>query len=358
MLKYVILMDLIFFVILYLSFSYPWFVEEYYSQGLYLSISKVMGGLTWWIKFSLTELVVGVLILWFLVKSVRWMIWRRWTFEWRRWKKGLTKWMIVASMVWILFYVLWGLNFFRVSLKERLEMGGGVEFSQEYFEGVLSGMIGNVNRLVGFGVLDRGITVGEINILAEEGLGKIFRGLELMEGEDLVGVGRIKELYFSGLLSKLLVKGFVNAYFHEGYYNGNLLRVELPWTISHEKVHLYGYSREGEANFLGYLGCKGSGDDFMDLGGDLVAIRYFLNNLYRNYGDEKYEEYYGKLDGKVREIYERIDRRIEDSRGWLSDFHKELNTVYLKANQVEGGVADYGEVVSLILSYHEKEFLK
>ena len=358
MLKYVILIDLIFFVILYLSFSYPWVVEEYYSQGLYLSISKVMGGLTWWMKFSLTELVVGVLMLWFLGKWVGWMIWKKWTFEWRRWKRGLTKWVMVVSMVWILFYGLWGLNFFRVSLKEKLGMGGGVEFSEGYFEGVLSGMIGNVNRLVGVGVLDRGITVGEMNILAEEGLGRVFRRLELMEEEDFVGVGRIKELYFSGVLSKLLVKGFVNAYFHEGYYNGNLSRVELPWTISHEKVHLYGYSREGEANFLGYLGCKESGDDFMDLGGDLIAIRYFLNNLYRNRGVRKYEEYYEKLDMKVREIYEGIDRRIEDSRGWISDVHKELNTMYLKANQVEGGVADYGQVVFLILSYRQKEALK
>ncbi len=58
-----------------------------------------------------------------------------------------------------------------------------------------------------------------------------------------------------------------------------------PATYCHELAHLHGYIYEDEANFISYLACIESGDDFMAYAGYLSVLAYVDNAYYEAIGE-------------------------------------------------------------------------
>ena len=94
----------------------PSFVEAYYSRGIYPYISSLLRILFGWMPFSFGDLI----ILFFTLYSI-YIIYKLVS---TRFKNMISKLLGVTSfisIIYFLFYMLWGLNYFREPLYKNLE---------------------------------------------------------------------------------------------------------------------------------------------------------------------------------------------------------------------------------------------
>ena len=95
--------------------GYPEFIEKHYSLGIYPGIAKFSRMALGKIPFSVGDIFYAVLVIlifrfaYQLIKSGE------------RWKK-LWSFTAICSILYFLFYSLWGLNYSRLPLQEKLSL--------------------------------------------------------------------------------------------------------------------------------------------------------------------------------------------------------------------------------------------
>src|SRR5690349_3537685 len=101
-------------VLIKFSSSYSSFIEHYYSTGVFPVISQIQRLLLGWIPFSIGDLLYAFFLIVLAVKI--WQLGRA-VFERRFHRRymllGLKQVIFFSLLVYVLFYLLWGLNYSR-----------------------------------------------------------------------------------------------------------------------------------------------------------------------------------------------------------------------------------------------------
>jgi hypothetical protein len=157
-------------------------------------------------------------------------------------------------------------------------------------------------------------------------------------------------MLFSSFYGKLGLSGYFGPFFNEIHINYYLLPVDYPFVLAHEKAHQFGITSEAEANFVAFVICIKSGDQRLKYSGYQSLLLYFLKDASQL---KEYKEYFNKIDklviGDIRfrqKYYQGLESRI------LSDIQTAVNNSYLKVNNIEKGVKNYNQVVSLVISWY------
>jgi hypothetical protein len=141
------------------------------------------------------------------------------------------------------------------------------------------------------------------------------------------------------------VAGMTDPYFLETIVATDLLPFERPFVVAHEWGHLAGFADESEASFVGWLTClRGSPNDqysgWLFLYTELVAAINARDRAVLS----------AELAPGPRADLEAVRLRLRAqvspdiaSAGWR------VYDRYLKANRIDKGAANYGEVVRLVL---------
>jgi len=163
----------------------------------------------------------------------------------------------------------------------------------------------------------------------------------------------IKPIMLSEPMTYTHIAGVYTFFTGESNLNTNGPDYSLVYTTAHELAHQRGIAREDEANFVAFLVCSRSEDDYIRYCGYMNLCEYVLNALYS--ADQKlWEEAYKKLD--KRAIYEMIayNEHYEKYRdNVVGDISGAINDAYLQANGTQGTVS-YGLVVDLAVAYFHK----
>jgi len=217
------------------------------------------------------------------------------------------------------------------------------------------------------------IVVDELNLLAE--------GIELLDGEtrmpysfsemsgELIEAydrmnesyslltnypSRAKPVYFSTVMSDLGITGIYSFFTGEANVNVEYPDYTVVFTAAHELAHQRGICRENEANFVAFLVCISSEDEYVRYSGYLNMYEYLASALYRA-DPERYTLVRDRLHKTViadmrasNEVYK------EHKDSVLGKINDRLNDAYLKANGTEG-VVSYGYVVRLAVGYYQNE---
>lgn len=178
---------------------------------------------------------------------------------------------------------------------------------------------------------------------------------------------RPKALLSSDFMCQQYMCGYYFPFSMEANYNDVMYLPNLPSTMCHELAHLRGYIYEDEANFIAYLACVESDDEFFQYSGYLSVLVYLYNDLYR--ARQADPEGYTKAAAEIPPItvteqvwedsifvtdeeWERIngkaliDTEVVDQ---ASDVFIDTN---LKVNGVSDGSISYSRVVRLLLQYY------
>lgn len=155
----------------------------------------------------------------------------------------------------------------------------------------------------------------------------------------------------SKLMSYLGITGVFFPFTFEANVNVHIPPYQIPSVMLHELVHLRGFMREDEANFISYLACIKSGYDDFYYSGTMTALVHSMNALYMADYDafvnayNMYSEDVKKDMNYSRNYWRQFETRVQDAAN-------KVNDTYLKANNQDDGVKSYGRMVDLLLAYY------
>lgn len=329
----------------------PWSIEYYYSRPIYPRVLGMLSLLSRGVSFSVGEVLVWLLlsmaclcVILFCVGIARRRGGRRsWVLAWLRY--GI---WVVAVSLW-LFLLTFGLNYQRPLLFELLGYEQRrAEPSELEALGRMS--VENVNQAYAEAHAGERSTpqTAEIVKLLNESYATALE-LNLPRGE----FASPKAVYSSEVLTRLGISGVYFPFTAEPNFNAEIPDFQLPFSIAHEMAHQRGVARESEANFVAYVVCINSRDPFVRYSGYRNGLGV-LSELYR-VEPEKARELARQLGTGYREDSRRAELFWAKAEGVAGALSHRMNDLYLRANRVKAGVADYSNSTTLIIAYHLRQ---
>jgi hypothetical protein len=246
-----------------------------------------------------------------------------------------------AAGVYLLFLILWGFNYRRVPMEERLVLDRAAPASDAVVRLGLEA-VQQLNALY-----DGAHAAGWVTDQRDNrSLRASFVRVQATLSDASPAVpGRLKRSALGPYFRWTSVDGMVNPFGLEVVANPDLLPFERAFVAAHEWSHLAGYADESEANFVGWLACIGA-DVPTQYSGWLYLFWQVNGELGSKDRATLGEALAAGPRGDLNAIVERLRRgQLPQLRivSWL------VYDQYLKANRVEEGIRSYGEVVNLIL---------
>lgn len=332
--------------------KFPQFIEQYYSNGLYPIISKLLRFTIGWLPFSFGDLIyLGVIIY-----ILRWLLINR-----RRLITDFKNWLIdvfaALSIIYFSFHLFWGMNYYRMPLHKNLNLNA--EYTTEALLNITEKLIKKSNSLhleitkndtlkVEF-PFSKSEVINQ-SILGYNKLQTTFPNLEY-KGES------IKKSLLSLPLTYMGFSGYLNPLTNEAQVNSLIPIFKLPTTASHEIAHQLGYAAENEANFIGCLAATSHNNIYYNYSGYTFGLRHCLHEVYRR-KPEEYKKLLATINIGVLKNYQEVRTFWESRKNPLEPiFHSTYNS-FLKANNQKGGMKSYSYVVALLVNYFENKPLQ
>lgn len=325
--------------------AFPDFTESVFASAIYPRVTFIFTFLFNRIPFSVTEIVLAGLFLFILTGMILAFL-RKW-----KWGKFLFLCLNVVSLLYAMFYFGWGFNYYRKPLIERMFITNSAIDSLAFrkaFDHVLEDANSSY-RLVD------SVDKQEVDRAVENGFKRVA---ELLHLEFPNGMRKPKALISNFILDKTLTNGFFSPVFHEIHLNSNLLPVEYPFTLAHEKSHQMGIASEAEANFLAYLVCLSSDNPVVQYSAKMEILGEFLIRARQTLAD--YPELREKVQPGILEDFRKINNRWRQHVGAVSRVSRKAYDRYLKANKITEGVDNYRGVVEMVVLWrmHAENFQK
>jgi hypothetical protein len=263
----------------------------------------------------------------------------------RGWKRiiarALLRSVIWACLLYIAFVCLWGFNYRRVKLTGKLQ----VDSRTVSAEGAFSFAAIAIDQLnathdqahaavpMGFGSIDPDLVNG------------FYRAQRELGSPTVAIPGRPKATLLNPFFRLTGIEGMTDPYFLEILMDDSVLPVERPAVVAHEWGHLAGYADESEANFVGWLTCiHGSAAD--QYSGWLFAYEELMPMIHRA---DRAELLRRLAPGPIEDLTAILLREQRQISPRASRLSSQVYDRYLKANRIQSGVANYGEVIALLL---------
>lgn len=324
------------FAVTRLALVVPNYTEDIYTLAIYPAIAKLMASLSNLFLFSVDDVFYALLISLLVINSLL-LIFRRLSF-----RHFLARVLYIVAVVYCCFNLLWGFNYYREDINERLKMGTAKADTNELMK-AFSNLIEKTND-----------TYTPIYSLDKsEVLKKIQNSYSSHAVFLNIDIGLLKTTPKSISLSQLFgaatISGYYGPFFSEVHLNDYILPLEYPQVLAHEMAHKLGVTRESEANFYAWLVCSKSNDKQLAYSANLYLMQYFVYECY------KYE---GFSDVVKNIRYEVRHDFYKSHYHWMALMDKnvelvatKVNDVYLKSNNVEAGIEDYEGVVKHVMDY-------
>lgn len=349
--KFILKILLILFTLLLALIPFPasW-IERFYSNIFYPRVQWALTPLSNLFPFALVDLWVIALSIGMPAWWIRSTIKAGRGHRWRVAGKLMFNTLALAALITLGFFILWGFNYQRIPIKEKLD------FASERVDAV---SVREFKRLAVERVDAEYITARTIDWPDQ----KTWRNeLHRSFGEVLAVMGRERNItaaipkstVFDFYLGSAGIGGFVNPFGQEVILDSERLYFEEPFVLAHEWAHLAGFANESEASFIGALACIRS---------DMPAIRYsgwldiYQSVPWRVLSEDSENKIFPPkpspgVQADIDAINERTMRRYKPTIGQAQ---WEMYDKFLKANRVEEGTRSYGLFVDLLLGTRFEE---
>ena len=316
-------------------------VEFWYSTSAYPRIERTLTPFSNLVPFAILDVLLLIVVPTVVIRLV---VSARESWRARNVRPlGRTVFHLLAATaaLYIAFLTLWGFNYRRVRMADRLVLDRAAPTSEQVLELGLNA-VSEMNRL--YAAAHERLVAG--SEWRDAPLRNAFADVQhVLASGPPVEPGRLKRSMLGPYFRWAGVDGMVNPFGLEVIANPDLLAFERPFVAAHEWSHLAGYADEAEANFVGWLTCVRASPAHQ------YSAWFFL---YWQIAGEVNAEERGRLnmalaDGPRRDVNAVITRLRRGQIPALQRASWQVYDKYLKANRVEAGVRSYGEVVTLVL---------
>lgn len=331
--------------------EFPAAVEKYYSNGLYIYITKIQRLLLGWIPFSIGDFLYAAAVIFLLVRLFHFLktIWRR-KADKKFWWSGIRWLFFWGLMVYLVFNVLWGLNYNRLGIKHQLGLNMS-EYKTEDLDTVMQIMVQRLHQYDSAAEQQRKLHALPGNLFADA----ICAYGVTQQQHKWLNYSRpsLKPSLFSLLGNYMGYTGYYNPFSGEAQVNIKVPLFVQPFTTCHEIGHQLGYAKENEANFAGYLSAKASPKQ---------SLRYSLYFDLYNYGirelmvrdSAKAKSLHARIPQQATADFEELKRFNKQYQNPIEPYIRKIYAQYLMANEQPGGMQSYSEVMAFLVAYYKK----
>jgi len=338
-------------LVLQLLKKFPEFVENYYSQGLYPILSKLPRYLFGWIPFSMGDIFYTLIA----IIALRWLYknFRRLRLEPVAFVVDI---LASVSLVYFVFHLLWGFNYYRVPLHTTLQLDR--DYTTEQLIVMTERFIEKSNTLhteLGFAdsvKIDLPYTQQEIFQRSLDGyqtVAKTYPNLKYTPRS-------IKKSTWSLGLTYMGYSGYFNPFSGEAQVNRKIKSYKFPVVSCHEIAHQLGYAAENEANFIATLTSIHNSDPYIRYTGYIFALRYLINEVARRDRDT-YNQLIETINPGILKSYKEMRDFWASYENPFEDISKAFWNQFLKASNQPKGIMSYSYMVALVINHFEGQEL-
>lgn len=301
----------------------PSLIDDYYLRFIFNNIAKINSFLFSKVEIPIGEIVYIVIIILYIYLFVKVISFKL---------SDFLNLIASTSILYFLFYSLWGLNYFKPSLVDKLNIKSDYEF--HVLDETINRIIFEINKESSFLNMD----VNKSDIL------KIINSAD----------SNIKKSIIPDIFLYQGVSGHYVPFTSEAIFVEKIPLVDIPVVILHEQAHQSGYADEGEAGFIAFSKAINNKEPYIRYSGYFYALINLLNEISKKNSD-KLDDYITKLDQKVISDIKKVQNFWSKySNSFLNKIQNYIYDLYLKSNNQEAGIMTYGEVSLYIIHYYQK----
>lgn len=331
-------------------------VERWYTGGVYLRISAFFRMLFGWLPFSIGDILYGLAaawLLWKLIKGIKALVKQQVTRT--SWLNGLKKTVLILLGVYIVFNLLWGINYNRQGIYRQVGVSLDT-FTYQELHNVSFLLTEKLNVTKQYLIRNR---------VAYPSNRELFSKVE-------AAYDKTREVYPFLVYRHVSIKpsiwswvgnytgftGYYNPFTGEAQVNTLVPKLLLPFVACHEVGHQLGYAKENEASAVGYIAALHSGDSLL-----LYSTYFELFNAARR---ELLLRSFLKGDTSMRkQLSDRLIPEVKtDIREVAAFFSRHKNPVepfvrqgyalYLRNNNQPSGLRSYDEVTAFLIAWYRR----
>jgi hypothetical protein len=332
----------------YLFGFFPTLVQKYYSTGFYPYISSALRFVSSIFPFAIGDIIYALLIGFVLYKIVRFYKQRK---SLKRTARILVPLQILNFflILYIIFKIVWGLNYSRPSVSEELGIGNEKYSVKEllvlgdYFIKKTNDLKLKQNKIPAY-------TVKELEIKSADAYAFMAQKNKLFQYQNPC----LKSVLNSWMISKIGIEGYYAPLSGEANMNMNLPDFVKPYVSCHEIGHQLGIAYEDEANLLGYLTASNSSDVNYQYSANYEMLRYILFEI-RMKSPDDYKLLYLKLLPQVLADFKTEKEFWRKYNGDMFGYMDAAFDSFLKLNNQKKGIDSYQDIVIWLWNIYKSE---
>lgn len=323
----------------------PQIVESYYSVKFYPYISKFLRSIFDNFTFSIGDIlyIFTLTIIVFKVFKNRKM----------KIKKVIIDGLGILSVLYFIFHLFWGLNYYRTPLTQKLNLK--TNYSTEDLIKTTKEIILLTNKVhfditndtekvvslkLNFEDLKKEINIGYKNISKKYPFLKYYPSNQ-------------KKSLFSTPISYMGFSGYFNPFTNETQLNWHTPKNSQPITQAHEQAHQLGFAAENEANFIAFLASNENNNIFIRYSALTFALKHCLNDLFIKDLDS-FNYLKSSVNYGVLKDFENRQKKWNYFKNPLEPLFKKIYSKFLNFNNQKLGIKSYSYVVAHIVNYYNR----
>ena len=346
--KYILPLFLLFQIIfLKVIAFFPEVVERFYSNGMYVWISKISRLTLGKIPFSVGDVMYGIIILYAII--VIWKTRKNWK---THWKDNLLKVTSFLSVAYFLFHMLWAMNYYRQPLFEKMTIKR--DYSNDDLFDFTEKLIVKTNEVHYAITKNKNLKVtnpysqDDIFKMSQNGYDNLSKQHPFFKYQ----TASIKKSLISLPLTYMGFGGYLNPFTNEAQVNDKLPMYGFPNVVCHEMAHQIGYGSESECNFIGFLASIKNEDLYFQYSAYANALRYCMANIGMK-DEAKFKILKAKINPGIIANYKESDLFWEQYDTFIDKGFHAFYDQFLKMNQQKDGMESYSKFVDLLVNYGE-----
>ncbi len=316
---------------------------DYYSQHIYPGVQSFRMVLFDFIPFSMGDIFYALGWIWLLITLLRWLYYiRKFGARKERLAKSLLNTVIVGAIIYILFLIGWGANYYKIPLAESWKISNDENMSASHRKAKKTQEAKSFNRFLvkklnTFAPQYKTTPRDHINEKAKAYY-RTFTNSQVKEH----GL-EVKATLYSYPMQVMGIDGYYNPFTGEGQISTRIPLFMMPYTICHEMAHQAGIASEGDANLLAYALCTATKDPTFRYSAYLSLWLYANHRLWRydSTAAKKFENQLNDLTLKHLDTLEQINKKY---RGVFSHYTSKIYDSYLHLQNQEKGIKSYSNV--------------
>ena len=318
-------------------------------------IRNVQNYLAQWtsvVDYPIWQVLAVVLAVLILASLVLVIVLKRNLIQWAGWV------IAVFAGIFMLHTLVWGLSYHTGDLSADLRLDISsytleeLTEATEYYRDKAIALAEQVKRD------EQGNVQFEAFETLAENAGKGFEELTYKHHYPVFAGSRlpVKKLGWADLYTSMGITGVTFGLTGEAAVNPQIPDVTLPFTMIHEMAHRMCIANERDANFAGYLACSVHPDVQFQYSGYFMAYRYCYHALA--------SVNHPAAAAAAARVQQGVSRKLQQDMDYNSQIFRSkenkvatnvpdtMNDAYLKTSGDNGGIASYGQVCDLLVSWH------